>query len=177
MNTNSPPAHQDNGTASSRSTTPTPVCRVCKKTNAQLTPPQTNKRCSKCREVYYCGRDCQKADWKVHKHVCAALKNLATESFSSESEDERIGASRKKTSLLTGKKPTREERRARKRADLLFEHPPGEEEMLRSMGISENGGFGYDPFQDEDLMSQYRGKEDFEDFFMRRSDVHDALNG
>jgi hypothetical protein len=27
-------------------------------------------RCSACRKVEYCSRDCQKADWPIHKRVC-----------------------------------------------------------------------------------------------------------
>ncbi|KAF2811550.1 uncharacterized protein BDZ99DRAFT_372266, partial [Mytilinidion resinicola] len=30
------------------------------------------KDCTKCHSVSYCGRDCQKADMKKHKKVCAA---------------------------------------------------------------------------------------------------------
>lgn len=33
------------------------------------------RRCSKCHCTEYCNRDCQKTDWKVHKKVCAQLKN------------------------------------------------------------------------------------------------------
>ena len=29
-------------------------------------------KCGNCRKVYYCSRECQKADWKQHKHVCKA---------------------------------------------------------------------------------------------------------
>ncbi len=42
-------------------------CKVCGKENA--------KRCSGCGQVAYCGRDCQKEHWKVHRPVCAR-KNL-----------------------------------------------------------------------------------------------------
>jgi hypothetical protein len=31
------------------------------------------KKCSRCQVAVYCGRDCQKADWKAHKKVCASL--------------------------------------------------------------------------------------------------------
>jgi TPR repeat protein len=31
-----------------------------------------SKKCSRCRLVYYCSRDCQRADWKVHKPKCNA---------------------------------------------------------------------------------------------------------
>jgi hypothetical protein len=27
--------------------------------------------CSRCHKVKYCSKDCQKADWKAHKHACA----------------------------------------------------------------------------------------------------------
>ncbi|CAG8763384.1 17134_t:CDS:1, partial [Cetraspora pellucida] len=30
----------------------------------------TNKLCSRCHEVYYCGTEHQKSDWKTHKLVC-----------------------------------------------------------------------------------------------------------
>ncbi|KAF1851614.1 uncharacterized protein K460DRAFT_362375 [Cucurbitaria berberidis CBS 394.84] len=50
------------------------TCANCKKTaaSANLT---TLKACAKCKTTQYCGRDCQKADWKTHKKVCA--KNAA----------------------------------------------------------------------------------------------------
>jgi hypothetical protein len=28
--------------------------------------------CGKCRKQFYCGRECQKADWPVHKLFCAS---------------------------------------------------------------------------------------------------------
>jgi hypothetical protein len=30
-------------------------------------------KCSKCRAIYYCGRECQNKDWKTHKKVCAQM--------------------------------------------------------------------------------------------------------
>jgi TPR repeat protein len=39
-----------------------------------------SKKCSRCRLVYYCSRDCQKADWKVHKPKCNdAVKEKAAQ--------------------------------------------------------------------------------------------------
>jgi hypothetical protein len=31
-----------------------------------------SKRCSRCGLVYYCSRDCQRADWKAYKPKCNA---------------------------------------------------------------------------------------------------------
>lgn len=41
------------------------ICRYCSKENA-------SKKCSRCKEAYYCNRECQQADWKElqHKLVC-----------------------------------------------------------------------------------------------------------
>jgi len=38
------------------------VCFVC------LQP--SRLKCSRCDAVHYCGKECQKKDWKVHKHNC-----------------------------------------------------------------------------------------------------------
>jgi len=48
-----------------RNTVEFPPCKVCGKTEA--------KRCMGCKVVAYCGKKHQKADWKVHKGVCASL--------------------------------------------------------------------------------------------------------
>ena len=37
-------------------------CFVCKKEGA--------KHCSRCRLIYYCGVECQKKDWPLHKLKC-----------------------------------------------------------------------------------------------------------
>ncbi|KAH7144274.1 hypothetical protein B0J13DRAFT_554894 [Dactylonectria estremocensis] len=42
------------------------ACNVCKKTSAEA----SIKRCAKCSDTPYCSRECQKADWKVHKKIC-----------------------------------------------------------------------------------------------------------
>ena len=42
------------------------LCKVCGET-------EKAKRCARCKVVAYCGKEHQKADWKVHKRVCASL--------------------------------------------------------------------------------------------------------
>ncbi|KAG9187963.1 hypothetical protein G6011_01886 [Alternaria panax] len=49
-------------------------CASCKKTAADIGLPNLQQR-SKCRTTEYCGRDCQKADWKAHKKICAQQAN------------------------------------------------------------------------------------------------------
>ena len=44
------------------------ICAACGATHAKA----PLKRCSLCQSVSYCSRECQKADWKVHKPACKA---------------------------------------------------------------------------------------------------------
>lgn len=44
-------------------------CTICGKTSSENG--NILKRCVKCKTENYCSRDCQKADWKIHKKVCA----------------------------------------------------------------------------------------------------------
>ena len=44
-------------------------CVVCDKKNCTL-------RCSKCKSVYFCNKECQKKAWSVHKKHCG--RNLFT---------------------------------------------------------------------------------------------------
>ncbi|KAG0016260.1 hypothetical protein BGZ80_009333 [Entomortierella chlamydospora] len=55
----------------------TPKCSRCSKLPTNANP---LKRCSKCRAVTYCSRECQKEDWKAHKKLCALLAANATTS-------------------------------------------------------------------------------------------------
>lgn len=49
-------------------------CTSCKKS-----PPEVDlKRCAKCSITPYCSRDCQKADWKVHKKICGRQSDAKT---------------------------------------------------------------------------------------------------
>jgi hypothetical protein len=58
-----------NKTSSSSSSRSRGVHRCCAKCGASDCKLQ---KCSRCSKVYYCGRDCQVADWKRHKRVCSS---------------------------------------------------------------------------------------------------------
>ncbi|KAF8204539.1 hypothetical protein BJ912DRAFT_938625 [Pholiota molesta] len=45
-------------------------CSVCSTPASEDT---AIKRCSRCRERFYCGKDCQEADWPTHKRTCGAV--------------------------------------------------------------------------------------------------------
>lgn len=47
------------------------ACVVCKSSAQPIKP------CSKCRAVWYCGRDCQRKAWPTHKGFCSVLADLA----------------------------------------------------------------------------------------------------
>merc|ERR1719491_137714 len=47
------------------------VCACCGKEESWM---KEFKGCSKCGDVFYCGRDCQVQNWKKHKKVCASKK-------------------------------------------------------------------------------------------------------
>lgn len=49
---------------------PIKYCNNCKEI-FDLTGAKAN-RCSRCKKVYYCCRDCQVKDWKTHKLVCSS---------------------------------------------------------------------------------------------------------
>ncbi|KAF2621324.1 hypothetical protein BU25DRAFT_354671 [Macroventuria anomochaeta] len=61
----------------------TPSCANCRET-AAVKGLQNLKACTRCKTTRYCGRDCQKADWKVHKKVCS---RIATEAFARANTD------------------------------------------------------------------------------------------
>jgi hypothetical protein len=67
----SPTTSQEEASASSSSTAPdtqpTSICAQCSNS------PESLKQCLKCHSVAYCNKDCQKANFKVHKKVCASL--------------------------------------------------------------------------------------------------------
>lgn len=44
------------------------VCEACRK--SEYRDGVKLKRCGKCKNVFYCGADCQRADWKAHSFHC-----------------------------------------------------------------------------------------------------------
>jgi splicing suppressor protein 51 len=45
------------------------TCASCNKPGTPLLA-SSLKKCTKCKTTLYCSRDCQKADWKIHKKSC-----------------------------------------------------------------------------------------------------------
>ena len=48
------------------------ICTVCQKKHEKM------KKCSQCKNAYYCSRECQVKDWKKHKKVCKKHKEIQT---------------------------------------------------------------------------------------------------
>lgn len=46
------------------------LCAVCGK--------EGPKRCSRCKQVYYCSETCQTRHWPMHKQECNIIKNNYT---------------------------------------------------------------------------------------------------
>ena len=53
------------------------LCKVCEA--------PSNQRCLRCKQAWYCGRDCQSQDWKSHKKEC---KKVVKEETASAPDDE-----------------------------------------------------------------------------------------
>lgn len=45
-------------------------------------------QCSRCRSVWYCNKDCQKAHWKTHKSSCTPIAQGAQDSSNPEDEED-----------------------------------------------------------------------------------------
>jgi hypothetical protein len=55
-------------------------CALCGK-------PAATARCTRCKSVVYCDRECQKSHWKAHKKICGQAELVAHEPQSHERED------------------------------------------------------------------------------------------
>jgi hypothetical protein len=51
-----------------------PRCRTCGKREKDLPEGTTLKKCLRCHKVLYCGGQCQKKDWKKHRHECPKVE-------------------------------------------------------------------------------------------------------
>ncbi|XP_069761583.1 putative protein MSS51 homolog, mitochondrial isoform X2 [Narcine bancroftii] len=54
-------------------------CAECKKLPEALLDQRGLRRCKRCQNVYYCGKECQRASWPLHKKFCKKLKWAATD--------------------------------------------------------------------------------------------------
>ena len=46
------------------------ICQNCGKSDFSALFQQSLKKCSRCFQAFYCSKECQKADWKIHKKTC-----------------------------------------------------------------------------------------------------------
>lgn len=51
------------------------VCRYCNKSEISVEFQRSLMQCSRCKQAYYCSKECQKKDWKSHKPHCKILDN------------------------------------------------------------------------------------------------------
>ena len=61
-------------------------CRMCNKNGMDLGQGKKLNQCARCQAVYYCSKECQRADWKDHKKTCntatktpVSNRNVATD--------------------------------------------------------------------------------------------------
>lgn len=63
---------------------------------AYCASPSSSLKCSSCKAVYYCGRECQGKDWKDHKEVCATVpRERVTEQVASGPEKDTLNSPKK----------------------------------------------------------------------------------
>ncbi|XP_004680828.1 PREDICTED: putative protein MSS51 homolog, mitochondrial [Condylura cristata] len=54
-------------------------CAYCRALPSDLSDSKILRHCKRCRNVYYCGPECQKSDWPAHRRVCQELSLVAVD--------------------------------------------------------------------------------------------------
>ncbi|KAF6317570.1 MSS51 mitochondrial translational activator [Rhinolophus ferrumequinum] len=54
-------------------------CAHCKALPSGLSDSKVLRHCKRCRNVYYCGPECQRTDWPAHRRVCQELRLVAVD--------------------------------------------------------------------------------------------------
>lgn len=54
-------------------------CAHCRALPSGLADSKVLRHCKRCRNVYYCGPECQRSDWPAHRKVCKELRLVAVD--------------------------------------------------------------------------------------------------
>ncbi|XP_036293675.1 putative protein MSS51 homolog, mitochondrial isoform X2 [Pipistrellus kuhlii] len=54
-------------------------CAHCRALPSGLSDSKVLRHCKRCRNVYYCGPECQRSDWPAHRRVCQELRLVAVD--------------------------------------------------------------------------------------------------
>uniref|UniRef100_A0A8C5NY29 MSS51 mitochondrial translational activator n=1 Tax=Jaculus jaculus TaxID=51337 RepID=A0A8C5NY29_JACJA len=54
-------------------------CAHCRALPSGLSDSKVLRHCKRCRNVYYCGPECQRSDWPAHRKVCQELHLVAVD--------------------------------------------------------------------------------------------------